>query len=557
MHTFNIYRQYFRSFRRQSMLGAVRSVLVATIGLVALVPAMPALAAGASIYITTNYGTVSAGQSFVIAVYMNGGGNPINAVEADLNYPASQLQYVGLNYSGGAFPISTAGDGGGNGSVSIQNGTTNPISGSGLIATVTFRALSGSGSAAIGVSGSSSLVSATTNQAVPFSSSGLTVRFGASSSTSSRATASAPSQPAAPAPPKDSTPPVISDIKIKNLTPFTATVTWTTNEPSSSEVDYGLDTNYGLSTASSGLTTAHSVVLDSTFLTPETVYHYHVKSADAAGNVAVSSDEHFVLPGVLVTIVVLGANGKPEANASVTLDGATGTTDDKGQVNLPSSLGNKKITTTYQGVTIQKPITVARSAKPLPPYQLDLTRQPLNGWMLTSIGLFMLVLVLLGIDAMLFGSHFFLRLTGLRRLEMASLSLFHKLGAAPVASSVGSVESAQNEPGVPAAVTEDTPVAAETPSAASTPEPTPESAGFNIQTTGDNPTPPTLRAIDNIRPLTLGRSPMTDALVKPRTIVVTDSEPAATKSEPAAESAKIKHPVHHKRAKPGGKATRH
>jgi hypothetical protein len=80
-------------------------------------------------------------------------------------------------------------------------------------------------------------------------------------------------------------------------------------------------------------------------------------------------------------------------------------------------LGNQKIVTTYQGVTVQKPITVSKSDKPLPPVQLDLTKQPLNGWMLASIGLTVVVLTLLGLDAFLFGSHFFRRISGLHRLQ--------------------------------------------------------------------------------------------------------------------------------------------
>jgi len=92
---------------------------------------MPAYAAGASISLVANHSVLSDGSTLIVAVYMNGGGTPINAVEADLNYPASKLQYVGLSYSGGAFSINTPSNGGGNGSVSIQNGSITPISGSG------------------------------------------------------------------------------------------------------------------------------------------------------------------------------------------------------------------------------------------------------------------------------------------------------------------------------------------------------------------------------------------------------------------------------------------
>lgn len=512
-----------------------------------LLPAVPANAAGASIYLTANHTLLSDGSTLIVAVYMNGGGNPINAVEADLNYPTSKLQYVGLNYSGGAFSISTPGDGGGNGSVSIQNGSVNPVSGSGLIATVTFRSLSGSGSAYIGVSGSSNLINANTNQPVPFSSSGVSVKFGAGSNGSSVSYSNArTSSPAAPAVPKDTTPPVISAVKVKNLSPFGATVTWTTNEPGSSEVDYGLDGTYGLTASSSAMTTAHSVVLDSNFLTPETVFHYHVKSADASGNVGVSPDQHFELPGVPVTIVVLGANGKPEAGATVTLDGATSTTDSRGKVTLPSSLGNKKITTTFQGVTVQKPITVARTAKPLPPFQLDMARQPLNRWMLTSVLLFVVILVLLGIDAVLFGSRFLVRLAGLHlapalpAVHLPRLRFERAASAAPPPAESAAADSGEKPhierfaPALPPDTQAKPPEPAETPG-----------AGFNVQTTGDNPTPPTLRAIDNIQPLSIRRAPAPPTLspsVPSKRIAVVDTPsdeaPAADVPEKKPEPAK-------------------
>ncbi len=379
-----------------------------TLCLGVLGPALPASAAGASISLVANKSTVTNGGSLIVAVYMNGGGTAVNGIEADLSYTASKLQYVGVNFSGSAFEIGAAASGG-NGAVVISRGTISPISGSGLVATITFKALSDSGTASISVSGSSSLVDANTNAALAYGSSGANVKFGVvpSSGPSSAAVASAPPAP------KDTTPPVITLVKASAITPFSATITWTTSETADSAVEYGLDMGYGLSFSATSPVTAHSLALTSSFLTPETVFHYRVKSVDGAGNVATSPDQTLQLRGVPVIVIVRGADGKPQIGASVTLDGSTGTTDSKGSVTLHSSLGNKKITTNYQGVTVQKPITVSRSVKPLPPYQLDLSQKPLNTWMVTSLGLLVLVLVLLGIDAVLFGSHFFARLAGI------------------------------------------------------------------------------------------------------------------------------------------------
>ncbi len=92
--------------------------------------------------------------------------------------------------------------------------------------------------------------------------------------------------------PGDTTPPVISNVAAGNITTTGATITWTTNENSDSQVEYGLTTAYGQSTTlNSSLVTAHSQVLSG--LTANTLYHYCVKSKDAAGNGSASGDFTF------------------------------------------------------------------------------------------------------------------------------------------------------------------------------------------------------------------------------------------------------------------------
>jgi RHS repeat-associated protein len=90
----------------------------------------------------------------------------------------------------------------------------------------------------------------------------------------------------------ETTPPVISGVTAGSITTTSATITWTTNENSDSQVEYGLTTAYGQSTTlNPALATAHLQGLSG--LTAGTVYHYRVKSRDAAGNLAVSADFSF------------------------------------------------------------------------------------------------------------------------------------------------------------------------------------------------------------------------------------------------------------------------
>jgi len=94
-----------------------------------------------------------------------------------------------------------------------------------------------------------------------------------------------------PPPPTDITPPVIKNVSASSETETGAVITWATNKPGSSQVEYGKTTEYGLTATSDELATAHSITLSG--LEPNTEYHYRVKSKDKAGNEASSTDYSF------------------------------------------------------------------------------------------------------------------------------------------------------------------------------------------------------------------------------------------------------------------------
>jgi hypothetical protein len=90
-------------------------------------------------------------------------------------------------------------------------------------------------------------------------------------------------------PPPDVTPPVINHVLVAETSDSTASITWKTDENASSQIEYGGSTSYGQSTnLDKTLKTDHSVKLEG--LTPATVYHFRVKSADKYGNPGVSAD---------------------------------------------------------------------------------------------------------------------------------------------------------------------------------------------------------------------------------------------------------------------------
>lgn len=90
---------------------------------------------------------------------------------------------------------------------------------------------------------------------------------------------------------KDLTAPVISLIK-STTTKTSATITWNTNESSTSQIVYGLSITYGSSTiVNTTLVTAHSVTIQN--LAGCTTYNFAVVSADTANNSASSSNQSF------------------------------------------------------------------------------------------------------------------------------------------------------------------------------------------------------------------------------------------------------------------------
>lgn len=104
--------------------------------------------------------------------------------------------------------------------------------------------------------------------------------------------------------------PTISGISVSEITSTGTTITWTTDGPATSQVEYGTTSAYGYTTTLiSTLTTSHSVRLGG--FIPSTTYHYRVRSADAATNLSVSGDNTFTTAALAPP---------PPAKATLTVD---------------------------------------------------------------------------------------------------------------------------------------------------------------------------------------------------------------------------------------------
>lgn len=301
----------------------------AAICLAALSVSKPALAAGTAAFsLSPASGSYTAGNTVSVDIYEDSGTDNVNTVEADLTYSAAILTYQSV-VTGSHWDYSLATSGGG-GSISLQRahcespGQNQPctaLSGRVLVATVKLTAAA-AGQATISFAGGTTLYRTSDNGAETLTKTGAAytisapaapppVSGGGSGSTSGGSSSSAPkttpkSTPSASSSPStsSSTPPssnpvstpagpAISNIQVKNLSNSTATISWQTSVPATSEVDYGTDTHYGFVAVDNTLTKDHSVVLDPSYLLADKTYHYLVKSVDASGKSIASQDVSF------------------------------------------------------------------------------------------------------------------------------------------------------------------------------------------------------------------------------------------------------------------------
>ena len=122
----------------------------------------------------------------------------------------------------------------------------------------------------------------------------------------------------------DMTAPTLLAITATAITSSGATITWTSNENATSQVEYGTTTSYGsMSALDASLVMSHSVAL--TGLASSSMYHFRVWSKDAANNTASSSDMSFTTasPSDVSAPVISAVNVAPIATTTATVTWTT------------------------------------------------------------------------------------------------------------------------------------------------------------------------------------------------------------------------------------------
>jgi chitodextrinase len=115
-----------------------------------------------TVYLNPASMTVGPNGTVTVQVRENSGTTAVNAVQANFNYPLGLLTFTSIDATGSAFGTQ-AENTGASGLVKIARGTTTPVTGDQLVATVTFQAGATGGAATMAFASGTALVNATTN----------------------------------------------------------------------------------------------------------------------------------------------------------------------------------------------------------------------------------------------------------------------------------------------------------------------------------------------------------------------------------------------------------
>lgn len=346
-------------------------IFLLLIGLVAaLLPAQSRAATG-SIYISPSSKSVSKNSSFTSYVRISPG-TAVDSVETNINYDNSKLQATSVVCSTAAFGLTvrcniSAGQ------IQITEGKIGgTVSSDSLLATITFKALAGSGSTNLTQSGANAAHSGGyTNPSSPSAYVSFYTPTSSSPPASSGGNTTTSSSPAASDSASGS---ANTDTKQKVSLKVTVTVALgkiqftqailnvNTNIDSQVSVLYGVDQkSLASETAYTAFSKHHSISIGNTKLTPGTTYYYKVLTKDKNGKVSAHDIEQFKTKGFSLSLTVLGKDYQPLVKQKVTLhsDPLTATTDSKGIVTFNNvSPGDHSLQYNYNGINISQPVYV-------------------------------------------------------------------------------------------------------------------------------------------------------------------------------------------------------
>jgi chitodextrinase len=267
---------------------------VAVIGIGFAVVSTRAASGTAALSLTPASAIQNNGSIFQVSIYEDSGTAPVNAVQANLSYPATGLQLNSIDATNSAFPLS-AQQTGANGTIQIAraiNGGTAPVTGKQLVATLTFQSLLSTGSATVTFTSGSAVVSSIDNT-------GLILT----------------TQPGTYAP--DTTAPTApTSVHVTATTGTSISIGWTAATDNVAVTGY----NVYRDTVKTATLNASAVSYTDTGLAMGTTHSYQVTAFDAAANESVKSNSvSATTPDTVAPSVPTGLTATAAAYNKVTL----------------------------------------------------------------------------------------------------------------------------------------------------------------------------------------------------------------------------------------------
>jgi hypothetical protein len=407
------------------LVGSMVAILVgcSVVGLISD-SRQPVRAADPSIKLAPTSATVQLGGTLTVKLMVNTGGQKSNALGTRLSYDSAVL----------GSPVVTPNSVYGNmasqlGASSLlpdtvyidlysSPGSPDVITGQDTeVATIQFKALK-AGSAVLkfvdtpstGIAGVDQ--SGQTNNIAVFSETGGTYTVTTSPVTSSGAPATtkakaatpeavvaatvASQQPPISAPPPSAAEPapIISELHITDIGGNTASVTWKTNVPTSSSVNYGMSSRYGYRSAAAGLAASHRLTLSSALLRPGLKFYVEAISTDTFGRTTRAATSFTTTPYGL-TVRVVNEAGRAVKAAKVTIAGKTITTNTKGEAaftNIP--YGTQNLIVRSDGQTTRRSVGIGQGDDGSNLDQILVVKAATAaGWVPTAIGALLVSLV--------------------------------------------------------------------------------------------------------------------------------------------------------------------
>lgn len=340
----------------------LRYMAVALVAVVGSYFVGQSLAAPGTIYVAPSSATKLVGETFTVQVRI-AVSSPINAAFVNMTYDASGLQVLGVQ-RGGGFPNQNAPTQLSSGSIKMQSTRSNSTTGDLHYANITFKGLK-TGSFKFNIQTSSKLINYPTNE-VAYTVAGATYTIiNAPPPVNPTPTNPTPTQPIPTQPkptttttkpttattPKPNVPTAsapsannlqISNFAVTEINYRSAVLTWDTNRPATSKVNFGGSVNNMPNEVSDpAKVTKHRLVLQGDVLRAGNKYAIRITSDDGG---PVTLDGEFTTKPVLIQVIVKNVEDQAVAGATVHSNTDQGTTGEDGVVGISAPEGASIIT---------------------------------------------------------------------------------------------------------------------------------------------------------------------------------------------------------------------